>query len=224
MEYRKICENTSDMNAWELSHNHVFIKNGEAWYGDFEREIPVRELIKEICKKHACQTDVDELSNDEFDDVMYDNLQYGTDELEGIVALLYMTMTGMAETREWLKEYEQGGLPVVRKPEVLKAAISTYGEKAQADVALEEMSELTKAVLKFRRATGKVDDEERERLWENIVEETADVMIMLAQMIMLYDRDNKIQSIVDYKVNRLYERLGIAGKVLAEGRRQDGDE
>ena len=122
------------------------------------------------------------------------------------------------------KREEEKQLPEIKRPEVLKAAISTYGEKAQADVALEEMSELTKAVLKFRRATGKADDEERERLRENIVEETADVMIMLAQMIMLYDRDNKIQSIVDYKVNRLYERLGIAGKVLAEGRRQDGDE
>lgn len=122
------------------------------------------------------------------------------------------------------KREEENHLPEIKRPEVLKAAISTYGEKAQADVALEEMSELTKAVLKFRRATGKADDEERERLRENIVEETADVMIMLAQMIMLYDRDNKIQSIVDYKVNRLYERLGIAGKVLAEGRRQDGDE
>ena len=114
--------------------------------------------------------------------------------------------------------------PVFKRPEVLKAAISTYGEKAQADMAIEEMSELTKAILKFRRAAGKADDEERERLRENIVEETADVMITLAQMIMLYDWDNEIQSIVDYKVNRLYERLGIAGKVLAEGRRQDGDE
>lgn len=122
------------------------------------------------------------------------------------------------------KREEENHLPEIKRPEVLKAAISTYGEKAQADVALEEMSELTKAVLKLRRATGKADDEERERLRENIVEETADVMIMLAQMIMLYDRDNKIQNIVDYKVNRLYERLGIAGKVLAEGRRQDGDE
>lgn len=122
------------------------------------------------------------------------------------------------------KREEENHLPEIKRPEVLRAAISTYGEKAQADMAIEEMSELTKAILKFRRATGKVDDKERERLRENIVEETADVMIMLTQMIMLYDRDNKIQSIVDYKVNRLYERLGIAGKVLAEGRRQDGDE
>lgn len=122
------------------------------------------------------------------------------------------------------KREEENHLPEIKRPEVLRAAISTYGEKAQADMAIEEMSELTKAILKFRRAMGKVDDEECERLRENIVEETADVMIMLTQMIMLYDWDNEIQSIVDYKVNRLYERLGIAGKVLAEGRRQDGDE
>lgn len=222
MEYRKICENTQDMNMWELSHNHVFIKNGEAWYRDFEREIPVRELIKEICRKHACPADADELSNDGLDDVMYDNLQYGTDELEGIVALLYMTMTGMAETREWLKEYEQGGLPVMRKPEVLKAAISTYGKEAQIDMAIEEMSELTKALLKQRRSKGKTTDIEQGKLRSNIIEEAADVLIVVAQILIIYDRDNECQAEVDYKVNRLYERLGLAGKVLAEGAAKGG--
>ena len=35
MKYRRICENTQDMSAWELSHNHLFVKNGDAWYRDF---------------------------------------------------------------------------------------------------------------------------------------------------------------------------------------------
>lgn len=103
MEYRKICENTQDMSTWELSHNHLFIKNGEAWYRDFERELPVRELMKEICRKHGSPADADTLSSEGFDDVMYDNLQFGTDELEGVFSLMYMTMVGMAEVREWLK-------------------------------------------------------------------------------------------------------------------------
>lgn len=43
---RRICDDTSDMGMWELAHNHVFIKNGEAWYRDFEREISVLDLMR----------------------------------------------------------------------------------------------------------------------------------------------------------------------------------
>lgn len=221
MEYRRICENTQDMNMWELSHNHLFVKNGEAWYRDFERELPVRELMKEICCKYASPADADQLSDEGFDDVMYDNLQFGTDELEGVFALLYMTMTGMADVREWLKEYIRSGLPVIKKPEVLKAAISTYGKEAQVDMAIEEMSELIKALLKYRRSKNTTGIEYG-KLRSNIIEEAADVLIMVVQILMMYDKDGECQAEVDYKVNRLYERLGLAGKVLADGAAQGG--
>lgn len=221
MEYRKICENTQDMSAWELSHNHLFVKNGEAWYRDFERELPVRELMREICKKHGSPSDADTLSDEGLDDVMYDNLQFGTDELEGVFALLYMTMVGMAEVREWLKEYMKSGLPAIKKPEVLKAAISTYGKDAQVDMAIEEMSELTKALLKYRRSKNTTDIEYG-KLRSNIIEEAADVLIMVVQILMMFDKDGECQAEVDYKVNRLYERLGLVGKVLAEPASQNG--
>ncbi|MEE0100797.1 MAG: hypothetical protein U0I48_03555 [Acutalibacteraceae bacterium] len=221
MEYRKICENTQDMSTWELSHNHIFIKNGEAWYRDFERELPVRELMKEICRKHGSPADADTLSSEGFDDVMYDNLQFGTDELEGVFSLMYMTMVGMAEVREWLKEYTGSGLPAIKKPEVLKAAISTYGKEAQVDMVIEEMSELTKALLKYRRSKNTTGIEYG-KLRSNIIEEAADVLIMVAQIIIMFDKDGECQAEVDYKVNRLYERLGLVGKVLADGAAQGG--
>lgn len=220
MKYRRLCEDTQDMNSWELSHNHLFIKNGEAWYRDFERELPVRELMKEICRKHAAPADADELSDDGFDEVMYDNLQFGTDELEGVFSLLYMTMVGMAEVRAWLKEYERSGLPVIKRPEVLKAAISRYGKDAQVDMAIEEMSELTKALLKYRRSKDTTDIEYG-KLRSDIIEEAADVLIMVVKILMMYDKDSECQAEVDYKVNRLYERLGLAGKVLADGAAQE---
>lgn len=40
MIFRKICNDTSTMSATELAHNFVFVKNREAWYRDFDREIP----------------------------------------------------------------------------------------------------------------------------------------------------------------------------------------
>ena len=45
---------------------------------------------------------------------------------------------------------------------------------------------------------------------------------MVVQILMMYDKDGECQAEVDYKVNRLYERLGLAGKVLADGAAQGG--
>lgn len=106
MEFRRICDDTSSMGMWELAHNHVFVKNGEAWYRDFEREISVRDLMREICSKHGSPADAGEMENEMLDEVLMDNLQYGTDELEGIFALLNMTLWGMADVRAWLYEAE----------------------------------------------------------------------------------------------------------------------
>ncbi len=104
MEFRRICDDTSGMGMWELAHNHVFIKNGEAWYRDFEREISVRDLMREICGKHGSPADAGEMDNETLDEVLADNLQFGTDDLKGVFALLYMTLWGMADVRAWLEE------------------------------------------------------------------------------------------------------------------------
>lgn len=119
--------------------------------------------------------------------------------------------------REPIKNY----LPDIKRPEVLKAAISTYGKDAQVDMAIEEMSELTKALLKYRRSRN-TTDVEYGKLRSNIIEETADVLIMAVQILMMYDKDGECQAEVDYKINRLYERMGLAGKVLAETAAQNG--
>ena len=153
MELRKICDDTSDMSMWELAHNQVFVKNREAWYRDFEREISARDLVREIYRKHVTTEDAEELADDEmFDEVMLEAGAYGTDDMEGVCSILYTALWGMAEVREWLKAYETSGLPTTSRPEVLERAVKTYGSLAQTDMVLEEMSELTKALLKLRRA------------------------------------------------------------------------
>ena len=53
-------------------------------------------------------------------------------------------------------------------------AINAYGKEMQVDIMIEEMSELTKALIKHRR---KPSDE----TLENIQEEIADVKIMMRQ-------------------------------------------
>lgn len=76
-------------------------------------------------------------------------------------------------------------------------AIDTYGIRNQEDVAIEEMSELTKAIIKNRRYN-------TEETKANIVEEMADVLIMLFQLVKVYGVPSQVY---EAKMNRLKQRL-----------------
>jgi hypothetical protein len=102
-------ENVKEMGMYQLAHNHVFGKDGEVWYRDFDREISIRNLIREIAGKHDIDADLASYDDDTFDEAMLDNLQYGTEELSGVLALLNMILWGMADIREALKPYEDTG-------------------------------------------------------------------------------------------------------------------
>jgi len=90
------------------------------------------------------------------------------------------------------------------REKVYRASIATYGKEAQIDMAIEEMSELIKALLKFRRfgcSENSVD------YLENIYEEIADVKIMIRQLEMIYEGENEVDEWIDKKVERQIERL-----------------
>ncbi len=102
------------------------------------------------------------------------------------------------------------GFILALKPDTLNKAVDTYGAAAQADMAIEEMSELTKALLKFRRAENNPEEYDIETKRTDIYEEIADVMIMLVQLIMIYDGgfcEKELCEIVGDKVRRLEARL-----------------
>ena len=208
MELRKICDDPADMSAWELAHNMMFIKDREACYRDFERETALLDLVREIYRKHAGEDgltqEMDELDDETLDEILADNLQYGTDDWDGVIAILYQTAWGAAELREWLKAYETHGLPTTMRPEVLQQAIDTYGSHAQEEMAIEEMSELTKAIVKRHRAA---DKPSYDKAMSGIAEEMADVIIMLTQLLMFYGNRRDVQWAVDEKVKRLAGRL-----------------
>lgn len=225
MEIRKVCDDTSNMGFWELAHNHVLVKDGEAWYRDFDREISVRNLMREICSKHASPADAGEMDDDTLDEMLLDNLQYGTDDLEGVFALMYMSMWGMADVREWLEKHEKYGLPTTMHPEILQLAVGVYKKEAQVDMAIEEMSELTKALLKHRRAEHSPEAWDYEKTRQNILEEIADVIIMLTQLVMIYGGREIIQQNINEKVDRLEKRLTFqkaeAAKTAGENAAQE---
>lgn len=107
-------------------------------------------------------------------------------------------------------ETEKDPTAVTMNEHILRKAIATYGKTAQVDMAIEEMSELTKALCKERRyelVPGK-----HAVAHANVIEEIADVMIMCRQLLIIYDKDNEIQSEINYKINRLNERLNETEK------------
>ena len=81
--------------------------------------------------------------------------------------------------------------------EIYKKAIAQYGVEPQRKMAIEEMAELMNALMKFDRGRNTVDD---------IIEEIADVTIMMSQLAIIYGQ-KAVQLQIDYKTQRLARRL-----------------
>ena len=93
-----------------------------------------------------------------------------------------------------------------REAKILERAINTYGAYAQVDMAIEEMAELTKALLKHRRAleSKKTTGDGFMQAVSAVLEEMADVGIMLNQLALIFGDCNE-QEIA--KLERLERRL-----------------
>jgi len=103
--------------------------------------------------------------------------------------------------------------PFAIQQDVMRQAVETYGKAAQVDMAIEEMSELTKALLKERRANGTPDVH---RALYNVYEEMADVLIMLEQMLMVFGGREDVQKSINEKTDRLAERLAAVERGTQE--------
>ena len=104
-------------------------------------------------------------------------------------------------------------------PKIKKIA-DTYGYEAQSRQCIEEMAELTQAINKFWRKQMmcgfvsldeiKTEETENSKLsdekgYHNLVEEIADVQIMLWQMEYLLNAD--VTPIIEQKLDRQLERI-----------------
>jgi len=83
------------------------------------------------------------------------------------------------------------------REKILKAAIRKYGRGAQRDKAIEELSELI-------RALARCDDA------ENVAEEMADVRIMLDQLEIIFGNGSKVAAWEVTKLRRLDQRVHAA--------------
>ncbi len=96
----------------------------------------------------------------------------------------------------------------------IKLIADTYSYDAQSRQCIEEMAELTQAINKFWRKgldCGKKEQPNGEKyinmnyIFDNLVEEIADVQIMLWQMEYLLNAD--ASSIIEKKLDRQLERI-----------------
>lgn len=102
---------------------------------------------------------------------------------------------------------------------ILQLAIDRYGEENQLDMVIEEMSEQTKAICKYKRLkeimtfnplkSEKIKNDYYDffACLDNAYEEIADVYIMLEQLMMMFDCEERISSIASKKIDRLKWRM-----------------
>jgi NTP pyrophosphatase (non-canonical NTP hydrolase) len=76
-----------------------------------------------------------------------------------------------------------------------------YSTDKQIDVAIEELSELIKVLAKRNRYEQFIDFE------RDLIDECADVLVMVEQIIFLFDIHQPIQNRIDFKLDRLLKRI-----------------
>ena len=96
-----------------------------------------------------------------------------------------------------------------RQDKIIRETVNIYGDK-QYMTAVEEMAELMQAINKYLRITySGYSDAARiqKEAINNITVEMADVYVMLEQLqLMLNIKNADIQSVIDKKLNRQFER------------------
>lgn len=96
----------------------------------------------------------------------------------------------------------------VEENKLFSCVFMKNGEANQRRIAIEECSELIKALCKYDRYFA--DEEMDKRILRlNIIEEMADVDIMLDQLKMMFDFNNDFEKAKQTKLERLANRLGV---------------
>jgi NTP pyrophosphatase (non-canonical NTP hydrolase) len=92
---------------------------------------------------------------------------------------------------------------------ILNEVVAKYGSSPQIDMAIEEMSELTKALLKYRRLNyGIHPQEEIDKRRKDIADEIADVEILIFQLRNIFSFDRSyIDDIITEKLERQKLRM-----------------
>lgn len=149
----------------------------------------------DMCVAELLRVSADRLEQlNTFDKTQNARLLGKINALETEIELLHGTLAEMNETADRISYDER----------IMRQAIETYGVQAQCDVAIEEMAELTKAIVKIRRVAD--DYGKTQAALDNLLEEIADVDIMIDQMKIMWG-PKQVEEYRHQKLERLERRL-----------------
>lgn len=129
MKERLTCEKEAkEMNMLELSQNCMYIKEGWCRYRDYDIDESLVDFIVEISNKLGGNIVTADSGDDEaISEELWDNLNYGYDNIDGIIALLYTRLAALANLRKKLSAYEDLELT----PEQIREMDRAYSEQAK---------------------------------------------------------------------------------------------
>lgn len=122
----------------------------------------------------------------------------------GVRPALYLK-SGLLVSVEGVDECKDELTPEQKEMALYEAAVEKFGEKPQLLVAVEEMSELSKALLKYIRNL-EFGHGDAEAILENINEERADVAIMLSQLEVIFGENSEAEA---EKLDHLADLVGL---------------
>ena len=208
---RRMTTDTPDGNYSQALN--LFVRGEDGWVQMPSRSISLNDYMKQLIKAHNADIDT-EGTPEEFDMTLREHLFDGPETIEGLLAEHYTLSWALASLRDKLKHYEDAGIPEIMPGglQTIDRAIETYGKDAQLTKAVEEMSELTKALCKYKECQRKYDNplnRKPQEVYSNIEEEIADVFIMLVQLLAFFrGRESvSITKIVWDKLDRLKDNL-----------------
>ena len=193
--------------------------SGDGWVWLRQPEMALTEYARQLVKGHGSSIDLNcndmELSESLTDHLFDDPKQ----SIDGLIAEHYTILWAYATLREKLKWYEDAGIPVIPNYglSTIRRAINRYGTTPQLQMAIKEMSELTKAICNLQRATtfNYRNGAKIKAAHESVREEIADVYIMLAQLVEIVGKPEEVQQIVLEKLEQLKGALD-GGEVQSE--------
>lgn len=95
-----------------------------------------------------------------------------------------------------------------QKRRLLQRAIDHYGPQTQQWKAIEELGELIQAAAKLCAGQDRLSGAAREQAVDHVAEEIADARIMLQQLCMILDVEERAVQWEYHKLARLRERIG----------------
>lgn len=170
---RRMTTDTPDGNYSQALN--LFVRGEDGWVQMPSRSISLNDYMKQLIKAHNADIDT-EGTPEEFDMTLCEHLFDGPETIEGLLAEHYTLSWALASLRDKLKHYEDARIPEIMPEglQTIERAIGTYGKDAQLTKAVEEMSELTKALCKFKECKRKYDtpfNRETQEVCSNIEEE-----------------------------------------------------